>query len=108
MKQLMDNLPKWNKFFVLPLFTVFISTGPLYLTNQFHAACPTVLRSISIMPPQLYSFPGGYLKHFEGNSWHCLDATVLNWAWAHQIDVFILFGAVIALYIKTSYGTESK
>ena len=73
MKQLMDRLPLWNWCFVLPMLTIFLSTGPLFLTNQIHAIIDTaVLDSVYVLPIELYARGGGYLVHYEGISYACV------------------------------------
>jgi len=71
MKQLMDNLPLWNWSFLLPMLTIFLSTGPLFLTNQYHAIIdPNILDSVYVLPIEFYARPGGYLVHVEGRCSH--------------------------------------
>ena len=73
MKQLIDNLPLWNWSFILPILTIFLSTGPLFLTNQYHAIITTttdtttiLLERVYVLPIELYARSGGYLVHVEG------------------------------------------
>ena len=69
MKQLIDNLPLWNWSFILPILTIFLSTGPLFLTNQYHAIITNttaIVERVYVLPIELYARGGGYLVHVEG------------------------------------------
>jgi mannosyltransferase OCH1-like enzyme len=100
MMQLIRNLPGWNKSFLLPILTVFLSTGPLFLTNQYHAAPADVFSDVYILPDTLYSKNGGILYHVEGNSWHSVDVTIINYIWSNFGVVLscLALSIVIAIY----------
>lgn len=78
-KQIIEALEKSNRSYILPFLTVMLSTGPLFLTRQYHRS--RYYKSVVGMGRDMYNKKKGLTFHVTGSSWHHWDATLINWFW---------------------------
>jgi mannosyltransferase OCH1-like enzyme len=103
-EQLINNLSRWNGWFVFPYLTVIFSTGPMYLNIQYWA---TAIGDIWILPPELYSEGSErYFSHYEGSSWHSWDADVIKLLWSKRY--ILLLAVAITLYLRRKTNKRKK
>lgn len=81
-----DELPKYDRSWLLPYITVMGSTGPLFLSVIWrHYKGGIMGREISEMDRVRVMFPSEYKEHdcffnvVVGNSWHRWDVKVIMW-----------------------------
>jgi len=81
-KNLIDNLPRYNYFYLLKFPTVFFTTGPAFVSLNlayYKEIAPEDSSSIFIIPIKLYASPFAYFEHVKGSSWHDDTTIFLNW-----------------------------
>lgn len=105
--QLITNLSKSiSKLYPGPYATVFFSTGPLYLTNQFisynqeHSYEFDLANkdNVLVLDPQLYSEANRFLIHVRGNSWHSWDAKYILFIYSNYKKILIFLTLLIITY----------
>jgi mannosyltransferase OCH1-like enzyme len=79
-RKVIDNLPASNHYWGPKYFTVFFSTGPMFLTNQlFLYLKENPSTEVRILPPDMYaSTMNSFFDHYPGSSWHGNDVKVLR------------------------------
>lgn len=103
-RQLTNALSVWNVHLGLPDLTVLVSTGPLFLTNQYHSALPSTLEGVKTLPHSLYAEKSdlAYFYHVQGSTWHRLDAAFFNALWFDgylNIFVTVIICALFGYYL---------
>lgn len=89
-----DQLPKYNRKWVLPYITVMASTGPLFLSviwRHYNDAGPVGDDRVRILFPEEYNnHPWSFFTHHLGNSWHDNDVKLIFWLGQHWLLVTVL------------------
>lgn len=111
-----DQLPVYNRQWILPYITIMSSTGPLFLSvvwkkyMQLHSKERVDWSGrVRVLTPNMYyrlntSF---FDLHYGGSSWHGDDAKFLLWMGQHWLSTTIagfIFAAVMGLCIWYAYG----
>jgi len=95
--QLIDNLPKKNRWFGLPYLTVLYSTGPMFLSLSYSKLSSDERSQVLAMSPEIYSQSGTrYFNHLQGSTWWSIDAKfgqwmLRNWGFIACLAGFALF-----------------
>lgn len=96
-QELLDALPKRNKWFGSPYLTVMYSTGPMFLSLQYLTSKKR--NEVLALPPALYTGKGTrYFKHLRGSTWHQDDAHFVQWM--VQNKNLLLVALIIAVVIS--------
>ena len=85
--------------FLLRHFRVMLSTGPLFLTRQYHTYPGNA--GIFILPPSLYTGTGtmALVRHIRGNSWHAWDSRLLGFLFDHARIILLLAAAIAGAWL---------
>lgn len=94
-RELLDTLPKKNKWFGSPYLTVMYSTGPMFLSLQYLTS--KIRYEVLVLPPALYTERGTrYFKHLRGSTWHQDDAHFVQWMIRNKYILLVaLFVAIV-------------
>lgn len=104
--QLMRNLPANQKCgifcFGLPSLVVMVTTGPWYLTREYHRAPADVVADVRVMGADVYDSVDGLLIHITGDSWQAVDGQLFSWIFRHRythvLPVSLLFFFVLVFF----------
>lgn len=81
--RVIDELPKYNRNWLLPYITIMASTGPLFLSimwRHYNVDGPADNARIRILFPDEYNdYPWSFFTHHRGNSWHGSDVKLIFW-----------------------------
>jgi mannosyltransferase OCH1-like enzyme len=101
-KQVIDALPRYNRYWGMPYITVMFSTGPLFLSviwEEYMRQALGVGEEVMVLMPEEYS--GNEWSFFDisaGSSWHGNDAKTIFWMGRHwlllTVSGFIAAGVV--------------
>ena len=111
-KELMDALPRKNRWYGSPYLTVMFSTGPMFLSLVYLSLSDVKRKEVLVLPPEMYSVKGTrYFKHLRGSTWHGSDARLGKWLmknWAY-IVIVVIFARLSWKRMKGSLSkTEPK
>lgn len=73
MLYLLNELPRYNIYYIIPYVRVFATTGPLFLTLAFS----TFTEPLDFLI--VHQHGNEYSEHRSGRSWHSLDAKAIGW-----------------------------
>jgi mannosyltransferase OCH1-like enzyme len=105
-KQIIEALEKSNRSYILPFLTVMLSTGPLFMTRQYHQSI--CYKSVVGMGRDMYNEKKGLTFHVTGSSWHHWDATMINWFWYRRIKIAWCLIAIIVLIVAVKVWSAKK
>ncbi|KAI3626890.1 hypothetical protein GLX27_001442 [Malassezia furfur] len=126
-KQLTENLGRFNHNFLTPYATVMFSTGPMFVSavyRMFSDAHPTVMpstpaqptqgfRGVRVLPKSLYGknakpseAPDSFFEHMYGSSWHEGDAGFLIFLRKYGRLLMLAGVGVIVLGLRRFYATS--
>ena len=98
-KKLVEQLPRWNHWYIFPYLTVFCSTGPLFLSIQHYYYQNS--DKVWILDLELYSDGASKIfKHYEGSTWHSWDAWIVKAVWAYSREIGFLIVFAIGLFLR--------
>lgn len=124
-KQLTENLARFNHNFLTPYATVMFSTGPMFVSavyRMFSDAHPTVAPStpaqptqgfhgVRVLPKSLYGknakpseAPDSFFEHMYGSSWHEGDAGFLIFLRKYGRLLMLAGVGVIVLGLRRFYA----
>ncbi len=102
--QMIENLGKAHcKFSRHPLllrhFRVMLSTGPFYLTRQYHDCSEK--KGIFILPLSLYNGQEAtsIVRHIHGGSWHAWDSRLLGFLFYHGRMILLVLAALFFVWL---------
>jgi len=102
--QVMENLTLAHhrfsrNYLLLPHFRVMLSTGPLYLTRQYHQLPGR--EEMFILPQSLYSGQEAtsIVRHIRGNSWHGWDSRLLGFLFDHARILLLGLAALFCIWL---------
>ncbi|KAI4791661.1 putative MIPC synthase subunit [Aureobasidium sp. EXF-8845] len=108
--RVIDDLPRYNRKWVLPYITVMASTGPLFLSIIWRHWSSEGLNigdgpdggRVRILFPDEYNYhPWSFFTHHLGNSWHSSDVKLIFWMLKHWVMLtvvgFLTAGVVFAV-----------
>ena len=90
MELLMRKLVSANRNYLVPYLTVMASTGPLFMSSQYHWADKEQIADAVAMDGSLYGGQRGLIFHVDGSSWHEQDAKYILWLWDNFCPLFLL------------------
>ncbi|KAJ9642954.1 CSG1/SUR1-like protein [Coniosporium tulheliwenetii] len=111
--RVIDELPKYDRNWLLPYITVMGSTGPLFLSVVWRRYNTEGLgrdggRVRVLFPDEYNNHPWSFFIHHLGNSWHEKDVQFIFWMGRHWVFLvvagFATAGVVFAVF-WWGYGT---
>ena len=113
---LVENLPRFNLWLILPYLTVFYSTGPLFMSivyRRYKSRVGMEYLDVVVLPEVLYSGSDSvsYFNHYEGSSWHTWDSDFVFLLWgilnrAFYILLLLIFLLVMRILWKKKFGSR--
>ncbi len=96
MRLMTQDLMSANHWYILPYWTVVLSTGPLYVWRSYiKFPCK---EQIHVIPVDLHT--SVYLDHKHLSSWHSWDGSIMVWLGEHyRLLVVFVMGLLISLII---------
>ena len=99
-KLLIDQLQRYDYNYVFPYLTVFLSTGPMFLSQVFKSyqqqQAPVFVLALS-----LYSDgPQKLFKHLQGSTWHGWDAELVKFIWTAKLYLLMIIILGIVFQVK--------
>jgi mannosyltransferase OCH1-like enzyme len=89
MWRLIRNLHNANRWYACDYLTVIMSTGPLFVTLNYHYAPPAERRGVRILSWDLYTGGSAFFYHLHGSSWHGTDAEIVKYMVSQVEDIFV-------------------
>ena len=96
---LINQLQRYDYNYVFPYLTVFLSTGPMFLSRVFKSYAGK--DKVFVLPLSLYSDgPKKMFKHLQGSTWHGWDAELIKFIWMMKLYLLMFVVFLLVLYIK--------
>jgi mannosyltransferase OCH1-like enzyme len=102
-KELIEALPKRNKWYGLPYLTVMFSTGPMFL-SLVYMNYPSAMQEVLALSPELYSETDAkFFLHLQGGTWHSSDVHAIKWLVRNRTSaVLVLISVIVLVMMKSS------
>ena len=105
-KQMVSRLHLFNHYFLLPFWTVFFSTGPLFATIQEHFFKASGTNVVRIMDADVYRPYFAWKEN--GGTWFMQDAEFLSSIGHHRrllvLCFILLISVLVAFKVRVCYG----
>ncbi len=95
MKYMTGRLRESNRWYVLPYWTVVLSTGPLYVWKSYlNYPCRDQIHVLSV-----YLHTQVYLDHKHASTWHSWDGPIMVF-FDHHWCAIIIIASIVILYVS--------
>ena len=96
---LTKKLQTYDRNYIFPYLTVFLATGPMFLSQVFKSYDMQV--PVYVLPLELYSDgPKKLFKHIQGSTWHGWDAELIKFIWTVKLYLFAFLILMLIVFIK--------
>jgi hypothetical protein len=92
---------------------IMLSTGPLLLDSVYddfilkdvyvYVINSKYINNCDISTQKPCTNKEAYLRRYEGNSWHGIDSTILNFIYTYRYIITIIFLCIIIVFILFKY-----